>query len=156
MQSLVILCRSSSVYMAGAGAEAGAWDGVLTLLGLGVASAGALSGWLDPAEACWAFLRERMFAAIVASPSRWRAQAGGSTVAKGSTSWVSSKRAGWPIGFGAIRIVKGLGQQVQSGASTPKSPLNLVAHGGNSAWLVEASYANRKNSNVIGGKLASC
>ena len=52
MQSFVILCRSFWVYRAGAGAEAGAWDGALAVLGVGVVSTGASSGWFDPAEAC--------------------------------------------------------------------------------------------------------
>ena len=35
------------------------------MLSVAVVSTGASSGWFDPAEACWAFLRERKFDAIM-------------------------------------------------------------------------------------------
>ena len=54
------------MYKAGAGAEAGTWDGVLVLLSIGVVSTNASLGWFDPVEAFWVFLREREFDAIVA------------------------------------------------------------------------------------------
>ena len=54
------------VYRAGAGAEAGAWDGALVVLGVRVVSTGTSLGWFDPAEVYWAFLQEREFDAIVA------------------------------------------------------------------------------------------
>ena len=54
------------MYMVGAGAEVDAWDGVLAVLGVGVVSTDTSSGWFDPAEACWAFLREQEFDALVA------------------------------------------------------------------------------------------
>ena len=54
------------MYRVGAGAETGAWDGALAVLGVKVVSTGASSGWFDLAEACWAFLREREFDTIVA------------------------------------------------------------------------------------------
>ena len=65
MQSFVILYKSSSIYRVDAGTEAGAWDGALAMLGIGVISTSVSSGWFDPAEACWAFLREQEFDAIV-------------------------------------------------------------------------------------------
>ena len=65
MKSFVILYKSSSIYRVGASAEAGAWDGALTMLGIGVISTSASSGWFDPAEACWAFLQKQEFDAIV-------------------------------------------------------------------------------------------
>ena len=52
MQSFVILYRSSLIYKVGAGAETGARDGALAVLGVGVVSISASSGWFDLAEAC--------------------------------------------------------------------------------------------------------
>ena len=52
--------------MAGAGAEAGAWDRALAMLGVGVVSTGTFLGWFNLAEACWAFPQERKVDAIVA------------------------------------------------------------------------------------------
>ena len=66
MQSFVILCRSSRVYKAGAGAEAGAWDRALVVLSVGIVSTGASLSWFDLAEVCWAFLQDREFDAIMA------------------------------------------------------------------------------------------
>ena len=66
MQSFVILYRSFLVYRVDAGAEIGAWDRVLVVLGVEVVSTGAFSGWFNLAEACWTFLQEQVFDAIVA------------------------------------------------------------------------------------------
>ena len=53
------------MYRAGAGADIGAWDGVLAVLGVEVISINAFLGWFDLAKACWAFLWEWEFDAIV-------------------------------------------------------------------------------------------
>ena len=54
------------MYRAGAGTEAGAWNGALALLDIEVVSTSAFLGWFDSVNACWAFLQEREFDAIVA------------------------------------------------------------------------------------------
>ena len=66
MQSFVILCTSFLVYRTDAGAEVGAWDKALAVLGVGIVFISAFLGWFDPAEACWAFLQEWKLDAIVA------------------------------------------------------------------------------------------
>ena len=40
------------MYRAGAGTEAGAGDGALAVLGIGVVSTDASIGWFDPIEVC--------------------------------------------------------------------------------------------------------
>ena len=66
MQSFIILCRSFWVYKTGIGAEAGAWDGAVAVLGIGVIFTNAFLSWFDSAKPCWAFLQEKEFDAIVA------------------------------------------------------------------------------------------
>ena len=66
MQSFVILCKSFWVYRVDAGAETGAWDRAFAVLDIGVISTSTSLGWFYPAEACWAFLQEREFDAIMA------------------------------------------------------------------------------------------
>ena len=52
MQSFVILCRFSRVYMASAGAEAGTSDRAIAMLSVEVVCTSTSSDWFDPAEAC--------------------------------------------------------------------------------------------------------
>ena len=60
--------------------------------------------------------------------------------AKRSISWASSKRAGWPVGFGAIRIVSEPTSSIRSfNTEVTTEPRK---RGGCSAWLAEASYAD--------------
>ena len=66
MQSFVILCKSFWAYKADTSTETSAWDRTLTVLSVGVISTSASLGWFDLAEACWAFLQQQKFDAIVA------------------------------------------------------------------------------------------